>query len=266
VANQSIHNINSIFISYTHPQFDRYCIKYTMKLSLAALLLPSSVMGFTTAPKSSTPTSALQAELNGWVPNSSEFAFGLPGALDPVGDFDPLNLAEDASLSDMKRFREAETAHGRVAMLAVIGFLVTEAPFEFHPLFETSTRDIGPAIRHLDEVRAIAPGFFDILLLVIGGIELNRAVVGWADPGETDGDFLKPDYFPGDVGFDPLGLKPDNWEEFKEMSTKELQHGRLAMLAVSGIVAQELVNGKEIFVNLGVAPDDFDPSSLPVQF
>jgi len=67
----------------------------------------------------------------------------------------------------------------------------------------------------------------------------------------------------GDVGFDPFGLKPDTWEEFSEISTKELQNGRLAMLAIAGIVAQELVNGKEIFVNWGGVPDTFDPSFLP---
>ena len=70
----------------------------------------------------------------------------------------------------------------------------------------------------------------------------------------------------GDIGFDPLGLKPDNFEDFSAMSTKELQNGRLAMLAVAGIVAQELVNGKEIFVNFGLAPDTFDPSTLPIKF
>ena len=36
------------------------------------------------------------------------------------------------------------------------------------------------------------------------------------------------------------------------------------MLGVAGFVAQELTNGKEILVNLGLAPDDFDPSTLPV--
>jgi len=50
------------------------------------------------------------------------------------------------------------------------------------------------------------------------------------------------------------------------MQTKELNNGRLAMLAAMGFIVQELVNGKEIFVNLGVAPDTFDPSTLPVQF
>jgi len=38
------------------------------------------------------------------------------------------------------------------------------------------------------------------------------------------------------------------------------------MLAVAGMVAQELVNGKEIFVNLGLAQNQFDPNSLPIVF
>jgi hypothetical protein len=38
------------------------------------------------------------------------------------------------------------------------------------------------------------------------------------------------------------------------------------MLGIAGMVAQELVNGKKIFVNLGLAVDRFDPSFLPVQF
>jgi len=57
-------------------------------------------------------------------------------------------------------------------------------------------------------------------------------------------------YFPGDIGFDPLGLKPDNPAELYELSTKELQNGRLAMLASMGFIAQELVNGKQIIENL----------------
>lgn len=165
----------------------------------------------------------------------------------------------------MKTYREAETTHGRVAMLAVIGFLVTEAPVSFHPLFDTASKDIGPAIRHLDEVRATAPFFFEVLALVIGGAEVTRAITGWETPGNPEEKILKDDYYPGDIGFDPLGLKPDTFEEFAEMSTKELQHGRLAMLGIAGIVAQELVNGKEIFVNFGLVPDTFSPSTLPIE-
>merc|ERR1719258_791186 len=39
---------------------------------------------------------------------------------------------------------------------------------------------------------------------------------------------LRPGYTPGDLDFDPLGLKPEDPEALKEMQTKELQHGRLA--------------------------------------
>jgi len=228
-----------------------------MKFILTALLLPTAATAFAT-PKSTPIVTALAAsDLNGWVPDESAFAWGLPGALDPVGDFDPLGISENTSLVQMKQYREAETTHGRVAMLAVIGFLVTEAPVSFHPLFNTGDKDIGPAIRHLDEVRVVAPFFFEILGLVIGAAEVGRALKGWEMPGNEDNLILKEEYYPGDIGFDPLGLKPDNFEEFSEMNTKELQHGRLAMLGIAGIVAQELVNSKEIFVNLAIAPDTF---------
>jgi hypothetical protein len=146
---------------------------------------------------------------------------------------------------------------------AVVGFLITEAPFKFHPLFNAGDKDIGPAIRHLDEVRAVSPVFFELLAVSIGAFELIRALKGWEVGTEQN---LKDDYYPGDLGFDPLGLKPVDAMAFDKIATKELNNGRLAMIAVAGFIAQELVNGKEIFVNLGLAPDTFDPSTLPVQF
>ena len=191
----------------------------------------------------------------------------MPGSLPPVGIFDPLGLATDASPEKLKRYREAELHHGRVAMLAVIGMLTTEEPIEFHPLFEAYNKDIGPAIRQLDEVRAVSPAFFEIFAVLIGSLELGRALKGWKAIGDnSEFQDLNDDYYPGDVGFDPLGLKPTDPAEFDIMVTKELQNGRLAMLAAAGFIAQELTNGKEIFVNLGLAQDRFDPSSVPIQF
>jgi len=239
---------------------------FQVVLASAAITTASAFLAASSPKALSTITALNAADLNGWVPDESKFAFGLPGTLDPVEDFDPLGFANDADLQQMKGYREAETTHGRVAMLAVVGFLVTEGPVSFHPLFDTASKDIGPAIRHLDEVRASTPFFFEILAIVIGAAEFGRSLAGWEKPGNEENLALKVDYYPGDIGFDPLGLKPDNWEDFSEMSTKELQQGRLAMLGIAGIVAQELVNGKEIFVNLGLAPDTFDPSSLPVKF
>ena len=61
----------------------------------------------------------LQSSLNGWTPDESvsvfdiplkvvsssgfpqAFAYGLPGALDPVGDFDPAGFTERASLEEI---------------------------------------------------------------------------------------------------------------------------------------------------------------------
>jgi len=43
----------------------------------------------------------------------------IPGALAPVGIFDPLGFGAKADEATLKRYREAELTHGRVAMLAV---------------------------------------------------------------------------------------------------------------------------------------------------
>lgn len=44
---------------------------------------------------------------------------------------------------------------------------------------------------------------------------------------------------PGDYKFDPLGLKPTDAAELKLMQEKEINNGRLAMMAVAGMVVQE---------------------------
>ena len=63
---------------------------------------------------------------------------------------------------------------------------------------------------------------------------------------------LREEHVNGDLGFDPLGLKPIDEEAFDLMRTKELQNGRLAMIGIAGMVAQELVNNKGIFETLGL--------------
>jgi hypothetical protein len=58
---------------------------------------------------------------------------------------------------------------------------------------------------------------------------------------------LRSSHEPGNLKFDPLKLKPRNDREYKAMKTKEINNGRLAMLAVAGMVAQELVTNTPIF-------------------
>jgi hypothetical protein len=57
---------------------------------------------------------------------------------------------------------------------------------------------------------------------------------------------IRQDYVSGDLGFDPLGLKPTDAEELKAMQTKELNNGRLAMIGIAGMVVQELVTGQKL--------------------
>ena len=56
----------------------------------------------------------------------------------------------------------------------------------------------------------------------------------------------------GDLGFDPLGLKPTDPTEFRVLRTKEINNGRLAMLATAGFIVQELVDGKTVLGHLGL--------------
>ena len=53
---------------------------------------------------------------------------------------------------------------------------------------------------------------------------------------------LKPNYYPGDLGFDPLGLAPTDPAEVRLMQERELLHGRLGMIAAGGFLAQEAVS------------------------
>jgi hypothetical protein len=57
----------------------------------------------------------------------------------------------------------------------------------------------------------------------------------------------KKDRLPGELGWDPLGLKPTDPAGLKEMQTKEILNGRLAMIGVIGILAQELATGQKVF-------------------
>jgi hypothetical protein len=173
----------------------------------------------------------------------------IPGALAPVGIFDPLGFAAKADEATLKRYREAELTHGRVSMLAVVGFLVGEKVEGSSFLFDASVS--GPAITHLSQVPSL---FWFFLAMPIAIAEIKRAEIGFVEPENvpvSKPGLLRADYIPGNLGFDPLGLMPSDPEGFATMQTKELQNGRLAMLAAAGFMAQELSDGKGILEHLG---------------
>eukprot|EP00239_Pterosperma_sp_CCMP1384_P001635 CAMPEP_0197857068 /NCGR_PEP_ID=MMETSP1438-20131217/29792_1 /TAXON_ID=1461541 /ORGANISM="Pterosperma sp., Strain CCMP1384" /LENGTH=250 /DNA_ID=CAMNT_0043472761 /DNA_START=119 /DNA_END=871 /DNA_ORIENTATION=+ len=224
---------------------------------MTSSLKSSCKLGATTAPRNSrfvvhaAATSPKKKTIGGRKTGAGkkaeEFCFGLPGNTAPMGDFDPLKFSVGKDENTIKRYREAELTHGRVAMLASVGFIVNE---NFNPLFDGAIK--GPAITQFQQVPT---PFWLGLLAVIATAELTRANTGWVSPGAgkgaswIEGPFfeLKDNYTPGDIGWDPLNIKPTTKEEFDIMQTKELNHGRLAMFAILGDILQEEITGMELF-------------------
>merc|ERR1711937_719758 len=184
--------------------------------------------------------------------NGVEFAKSLPGVLPPMGFFDPLGFcsADDITEGKIKFYREVELKHGRVGMLAALGFLVGE---NFHPLFggdidvpsylafqETPLQTFWPAV-----VLAIAiPEVFSVFSFETPAL-FSGGPLG-AKPGNPW--TIRVDHESGDLGFDPLGLKPTDPAELKEMQTKELNNGRLAMIAAAGMIVQEVATKEKLFM------------------
>jgi hypothetical protein len=167
------------------------------------------------------------------------------GILAPTGFFDPLGLSANLPAGKLLFYREAELKHGRVCMLASLGFLVGE---NFHPLFGGNI-DVPSYIAFQETPLQT---FWIAVSIAIGIPEVLYSIPTFAKP--VDGEIYKDadtwsmkfDRVPGDIGFDPLGLKPKDEAGFIEMQNKELNNGRLAMIATAGMVAQELVSHEKL--------------------
>lgn len=150
----------------------------------------------------------------------------LAGVTAPLGFFDPLGFSTKCSEGKLRFYREVEIKHGRVGMLASVGILVGE---QWHPLWggnidvpsyiafqETPLQTFWPAV-----VAALAiPEVFSVFTFN-DPTRPFESIFGGVDPKELFWT-IRPDHEPGDLGFDPLGLKPTNPEDFKDMQTKEL--------------------------------------------
>lgn len=206
----------------------------------AAAFSPSTTGASSSALHMSTPDNAM----NGWSADPYLPCYGLPGA--PYSFMDPLNFTRNTSLNTVKRLREAEVMHGRVAMMATVGYLVGES---------TPTIKYGMDVHHTIANNQLAEMSTSLLLplfLTINFAEAFRASKGWVAPEKGALFTLRENYYPGDLGFDPLGLKPTDAKDFVNMQNGELNNGRLAMIAAAGMCVQEQVTGHGILENFGV--------------
>ena len=131
-------------------------------------------------------------------------------------------------------------------MVAFLGFLFGELASGYNGILGTEVT--GYAIGQIDQVPGTFWAGFWAAAFAVETARNQNAVVDPTKTSRSDSTFgtYNLETLPGDIGFDPLGLKPTDPAELKIMQTKELQHGRVAMIASSGFLAQELVDNKGI--------------------
>lgn len=179
-----------------------------------------------------------------------------PGTLDGtmVGDvgFDPLGFStspvgpwfngfegRNGVVGNLNWYREAELIHGRIAQLAVLGFIV---PGFFHLPGNPSTgldaySYTNPLVAFSNVPRLALLQIF----LFMSFLEIKRINI-IKEEGEN--------YIPGDLRigqgggerFNPFGLNYSP-EDYEKKQLQELKHGRLAMLGVFGLWAQAQASG-----------------------
>ena len=101
------------------------------------------------------------------------------------------------------------------------------------PLVDAMDRNPSILNGGLDKVN---PAYWVAILVAASAIDLIQINKANHDPN----------YTPGDLGFDPLGLMPKDDKGRKQMMAKELRNGRLAMIAIAAFAAQEYVAGSGI--------------------
>jgi len=147
------------------------------------------------------------------------------GAMAPLGYLDPLGFCKRGNEEGFRSYRAAEIKHGRVAMMAAVG-AVAQHYVKF-PGFEQV-----PA--GCDAVN-VAPGSYGMIALFLASGALELGV--WTENTQLA---------PGNFG-DPAGLN----QYTLEMREREINNGRFAMFAALGIIAAEILTGKDAVQQLG---------------
>ncbi|CAN1137260.1 Chlorophyll a-b binding protein 7, chloroplastic, partial [Linum perenne] len=166
-----------------------------------------------------------------WFPGSTPPAW-LDGSLPGDFGFDPLGLGSDPET--LRWNVQAELVHCRWAMLGAAGIFIPEFLTKVGILNTPSWYTAGEQEYFTDTTT-----LFIVELIFIGWAEGRR----WAD-------ILKP----GCVNTDPIfpnnKLTGTDVEKLKELRTKEIKNGRLAMLAVMGAWFQHIYTGTGPIDNL----------------
>jgi len=196
-----------------------------MKLAILSTLLGAAA-AFAPATTGGRASVSLAAEKSPSLP-FLPYPENLKGYAGDVG-FDPLRFSD---FVPMDYLRESELKHGRICMMAWLGFVSVDMGFRVYPLPE--------AYEGLTSVTAhdalVKSGAMGQMLLWFGLAEC----ISWLAISEMlQGSGREA----GDFGLDPIGfLNGKSEAEIERMKVRELKNGRLAMLAFSGVVTQAVL-------------------------
>ncbi len=195
-----------------------------MKIVAALTSLLASASAF--APAANTASTSMQLR---------ESIDDMSGATLPFPKFDPLNLATLGSESTLAWFRAAELKHARVAMLATTGYLVQGCGVHFPGMLSSDVSfESLSALKPLDAWTAVPDeGKAQILFTIF----LAEVISESKEVHYTKGGELPTIVFP------PINFAPDNADDMKKQQDKELNNGRLAMIAIMSFCAAANIPG-----------------------
>merc|ERR1712056_145916 len=157
------------------------------------------------------------------------------GVQAPVGFWDPVGFTSDGNVENFKRRRATELKHGRISMLATMGYITPELTGKFpgylSPSNELKFEDIPNGLAAISKVPGA--GWFQIVAYCLycestGGFGYN------SDQQKTA---------PGDCGWKPPLLATNDAELRTKRLNAELANGRLAMMAIIGMFFQDGLPG-----------------------
>jgi hypothetical protein len=151
------------------------------------------------------------------------------GATLPLGFFDPLGLVADGDQVNFDRLRLTELKHGRISMLAVVGYLVQEAGFRWPGSIDLAGDKFEDIPNGYAAIEAIPYGGKLQLFALIGALEVfvMRDFTGGEFPGDLRNDYI-------DFGWDTF----DEPTKLRKRSI-ELAQGRAAMMGILALMVHE---------------------------
>mmetsp|Transcript_11334 Transcript_11334/g.16157 ORF Transcript_11334/g.16157 Transcript_11334/m.16157 type:complete len:197 (+) Transcript_11334:32-622(+) len=187
-----------------------------MKTAILASLIASAVAfaPAKSAVKSSTALNAFEDEL---------------GVQAPLGFFDPLGLVADGNEANFDRLRYVEIKHGRISMLAVVGYLTAEAGIRLPGDIDYSGTSFESVPNGFGALTTISGAGIAQVVAFIGFLEI--AVMKDITGGEFVGDF-RNDFI--DYGW-------DSFDAETQLSKRaiELNQGRAAMMGILALMVHE---------------------------